>query len=323
MADIEQQLTAPRVRGLVLHGARRYDLLVWLFTFGRERAFREKMLSFARLQPGEVVLDVGCGTGALAILAAQQVGSSGSVIGIDASPEMIARATRKATRQGSRATFKVGTAQALPFPDARYDVVVTTLVLHHLPRPSRQQLAQEMRRVLKPGGRVLAIDFGEGDHSQKSLLDHFHRPHGHSKLTDMVSLLSNAGLAVADSGAVGMKDLQFVRATHSGGAVPARLAAQVTDDPAGVRAASHSSHSHHGMAGRHWPIGVVAMLVAVAVLLHAGVGALLFAGGMGSTPMTVPVLIGLAALVTVILAVKSKYILDWNFKRRRSDQGRH
>ena len=317
MADTEQQHSAHRVRGLVLHGARRYDLLVWLFTFGRERAFRERMLSYAQLQPGEVVLDVGCGTGALAILAAQQVGSSGSVIGIDASPEMIVRATRKAERQGSRAAFKPGAAQALPFPDAHFDVVMTTLVLHHLPRPSREQLAQGMRRVLKPGGRVLVIDFGQSDHSHKSLLDHFHRPHGHSKLTDMVGLLSNVGFAITDSGAVGMKDLQFVRATHPGGAAPARLAAQAIDDPAGTRAESHSSHSHHGLAGRHWPIGVFAVLVAVAALLHAGAGALLFAGGIGSTPMTAPVLIGLAALVIVILAVKSKYILDWNFKRRR------
>ena len=80
---------------------------------------------------------------------------------------MIARATHKAERHESRATFKAGAAQALPFPDAHFDVAVTTLVLHHLPRPSRQQLAQEMRRLLKPGGRVLAINFGEGGHSHK------------------------------------------------------------------------------------------------------------------------------------------------------------
>ena len=320
MADREQQQTTPRARGLILHGARRYDLLVWLFTFGREHAFREKMLSFARLQPGEVVLDVGCGTGALAILAAQQVGPAGTVTGIDASPEMIARATRKAKRHGSRATFTAGTAQALAFPDAHFDVVVTTLVLHHLPRPSRQLLAREMRRVLKPGGRVLAIDFGEGDHSHQSLLDHFHRPHGHSKLTDMVGLLSNAGLSVADSGAVGIKDLQFVRATHSGGPAPAGLAAEVMDNPAAGRAVTDLSERRHNMTGSHWPIGVIAGLLAAAALLHAGVGALLFSGAVGSTPMPVPVLIAIAALVIVILAVKSKYILDWNFKRRRSDK---
>jgi len=66
--------------------------LVWLLTGGREHAFREKILYFARLQPGESVLDVGCGTGSLAIRAKQQVGPTGEVTGLDASPEMLARA---------------------------------------------------------------------------------------------------------------------------------------------------------------------------------------------------------------------------------------
>ena len=85
---------SPHTTGRVLHWATGYDVLVWLVTLGRERAFREKMLNLAHLAPGESVLDVGCGTGTLAIAAKRVVGPAGAVYGIDASEQMIARATR-------------------------------------------------------------------------------------------------------------------------------------------------------------------------------------------------------------------------------------
>ena len=70
-----------------------------------------------------------------------------------------------------------------------------------------------MQRVLKPGGRVLAIDFGGADRSKKRFIDHFHRRHGHVDLRDMIALLNEADLHVVDSGEVGMRDLNFVLAT--------------------------------------------------------------------------------------------------------------
>ena len=85
--------------GRVLHRAAGYDFLAWLITGGRERRFRERLLSLARVQHGESVLDVGCGTGGLAIVAKRQVGPTGSVDGIDAPPNMIARAIKKASPQ--------------------------------------------------------------------------------------------------------------------------------------------------------------------------------------------------------------------------------
>src|SRR5688572_3378865 len=90
MAKLADRNSTLGTTGLVLHSAARYDLLVWLITRGRERAFREKVLRLARLKPGESVLDVGCGTGTLAIAARPLVGPAGAVYGIDASPEMIA-----------------------------------------------------------------------------------------------------------------------------------------------------------------------------------------------------------------------------------------
>jgi ubiquinone/menaquinone biosynthesis C-methylase UbiE len=170
------------------------------------------MLRLAHLEPGESLLDVGCGTGTLAIAAKRQVGTTGTVYGVDASPEMIARAEKKAKAAGVEVVFKEAFAQKLPFPDTHFDVLLTTVMLHHLPRPARQELAVEIRRVLKPGGRVLAIDFGGADRKKKKFLDHFHHRHGHVDLKDVIAMLNGAGLHIVESGAVGMRDLNFVLA---------------------------------------------------------------------------------------------------------------
>ena len=136
---------------------------------------------------------------------------TGTVHGIDASPEMIARAEKKARKADVEVVLRNAMAQALPFPDAQFDVVLTTVMLHHLPRTARAQCAAEMRRVLKPGGRVLAVEFGLAAREQKGFLAHFHR-HGYVKLSDIIDLLSEAGLNCVESGAVGIRDLQFVLA---------------------------------------------------------------------------------------------------------------
>jgi ubiquinone/menaquinone biosynthesis C-methylase UbiE len=207
-------MPASGTKGRVMRStARYYDLLVWLLTLGRERAFRERLVELARVEPGEAVLDVGCGTGTLAIAAKRRVGPAGEVHGIDASPEMIARARRKATKVGVDAVFQTEVVEALPFPDARFDVVLSTLMMHHLPRPARQQCVREIRRVLKPGGRVLVVDFGTPAGKRKGLIAHLHRRRGHGALGDIVQLLSEAGLRVEESGPVGVRDLQFALAT--------------------------------------------------------------------------------------------------------------
>jgi len=201
------QQAAPRTHGLVLHWAARYDLLAWLLTHGRERELRETIVRLASLKRGDDVLDIGCGTGTLAITASQHVAGRGAVTGIDASPSMIARANRKATKAGVRATFQVAVAEALPFPDRHFDVVFSTLMLHHLPRKTRQECAKEIERVLKVGGRVVAVDFGRTE--RRGLLAHFHR-HGHVAIEDMVNLFVAAGLTPTRTGPVGMNDLNFV-----------------------------------------------------------------------------------------------------------------
>ena len=212
MTNTKASPPAPGTKGRVLHSAAGYDLLAWLFLLGRERAFRERLVRLARLEPGQWVLDIGCGTGSLAIAAKRRVGPAGIVRGIDASTELIERARRKARKAGVDVPFTNGVVEALPFPDGHFDAVLSTLMLHHLPRDARQQCAREVRRVLKPGGCMLAVDFGGAPRDRKSLIEHFHR-HGRVDVRDIVTLLSDAGLQIVESGAVGVRNLSFVLAT--------------------------------------------------------------------------------------------------------------
>jgi ubiquinone/menaquinone biosynthesis C-methylase UbiE len=186
---VMDQEAASRTHGRVINWAARYDLLAWLFTRGRERQLRERIIILARLRPGEAVLDIGCGTGTLAIAATRHVAPTGVVCGIDASAPMIARARRKAAKAGVDVDFQVAVAEKLPFPDGRFDVVLSTLMLHHLPRKTRHECAKEICRVLKVAGRVLAVDFGRGN--GRGLLAHFHR-HGHVDVNEIVTLLAGA-----------------------------------------------------------------------------------------------------------------------------------
>lgn len=206
-----QQKAASQTHGLLIDRAVRYDILAWLLTHGRERQLRERFVDLAQLAPGNAVLDLGCGTGTLAIAASRRVGPTGIVCGIDASPPMIARARRKAIKAGVNVDFRVAVAENPPFPDRRFDVVLSTLMLHHLPRKTREQCAREIKRVLKIDGRVLAVDFGRGN--GQGLLAHFHR-HGHVDVRDIVALLQDADLTVNTTGPVGTNNLNFVLATN-------------------------------------------------------------------------------------------------------------
>lgn len=206
---------APAKTSGILHDAGGYDLMMWLITFGRERAFREKVLSLAELAPGESVLDIGCGTGTLALAAKRLVGNAGSANGIDASPEMIARACAKSRKAGLDVTFERAAAEELPFPDARFDVVLSSMMLHHLPRKTRLRCLREVRRVLKPAGRLLVVDF-QSSNPRRGFLGHFRRHrHGHVKIDDMLGVLGEAGMNVERRGSLGLRDLYFALATPS------------------------------------------------------------------------------------------------------------
>jgi ubiquinone/menaquinone biosynthesis C-methylase UbiE len=190
----------------------RYDLMLWVASRGRERVFRERQVDLARIAPGEAVLDVGCGTGSLAIAAARRVGEHGVVHGVDPSAELVARARKKARRAGVEVTFAVAAGEELPFPDASFDVVLSTLVFHHLSHDALRASVAEIRRVLKPGGRMLAVDIGGPQNDRRTL----HGLRGSDVSFDLdgiASRLPRLGLEELESGPVesGMKRLENLR----------------------------------------------------------------------------------------------------------------
>jgi ubiquinone/menaquinone biosynthesis C-methylase UbiE len=207
--------------GLVLHHPRRYDLRLMLMTRGREGAFRRSLIQLAGVEPGNSVLDVGCGTGSLAIAAGKAVGAQGRVVGIDPSPEMIGRAQSKARRLAN-VSFQIGTAQELPFPDASFDVVLNTFVVHQLPHDSLHQAKLETARVLRPGGRLLIVDIGGEQGERQTVHVRAAARHGVPlfDLRDIGPILPHYGLAEIASGELPFKlsffeRVQYVLATRT------------------------------------------------------------------------------------------------------------
>lgn len=151
---------APHTEGKVVRWARLYDLGTTLLSFGRLAALHRKIVELAGIRSGERILDVGCGPGRLAIVAGIAAGPAGETCGIDPAPEMVEVARRNAARAGVSVRFEVGVIEALPYPDDHFDVVLSSLMLHHLPDELKRRGVAEVHRVLKPAGRLLAVDFG-------------------------------------------------------------------------------------------------------------------------------------------------------------------
>jgi ubiquinone/menaquinone biosynthesis C-methylase UbiE len=143
--------------------ARFYDLIMFVLTLGREKDLRRKEIRLAQLKPGDKVLEIGCGTGTLSLAAKTQVGSSGEVFGIDIAPEMIAVASRKATRKGVNVTFQVGSIASIPFQNNQFDTVMCSFMIFHMPEDIRLQGFKEIYRVLKSGGQLFILDVASKD----------------------------------------------------------------------------------------------------------------------------------------------------------------
>lgn len=147
----------PETRGMPLDWvAPFYDTYCpWV---GLGEAFRKKTLGYAGLKQGERVLDVGCGTGVLTRLAAEAVGDTGMAVGIDPAPGMISVAKENAEKDGGGAGFRLAVIEDLPFEPDSFDCVLSSLMIHHLPPDVKVKGLSEAYRVLKPGGRLVAVD---------------------------------------------------------------------------------------------------------------------------------------------------------------------
>jgi ubiquinone/menaquinone biosynthesis C-methylase UbiE len=167
-----------------------YDFAVrWIVMRGQERKFRGMTLDLARIAPGETVLDIGCGTGTLALAAAERVGVNGRVIGVDPAAQLVARARKKAARLELRPEFHESGIEALPLPDASIDVALGTFMMHHVPSELVRRGFAEVARVTKPGGRFLLIDFERAEHAA-----HGHAQEGSFGIQDVPERMREAGL---------------------------------------------------------------------------------------------------------------------------------
>jgi ubiquinone/menaquinone biosynthesis C-methylase UbiE len=202
-----------QTEGTLIRWAPYYDFVTNMMTLGHARRLRKLTVDNALIKPGDHVLDVGCGTGEVTLLAKTRA-KHGKVYGIDPAPEMIAVARKKAARKKLEIDFRVGVIESLPFPDASIDVATSSLMMHHLPEDLKVRGLAEIYRVLKPGGRLLIADFMR---PTGSFLNHifiaFTRHQGlKSGIEDIQKLLKMAGFSKITQSEENVLVIGFVRA---------------------------------------------------------------------------------------------------------------
>jgi demethylmenaquinone methyltransferase/2-methoxy-6-polyprenyl-1,4-benzoquinol methylase/phosphoethanolamine N-methyltransferase len=191
-------------KGRPIRWANRYDGIVRLLTFGKDKALRESTADLAHIKPGGVVLDVGCGTGELTLAAKARAGGTGKVYGIDAASEMIAAARSKAARQGVDVDFRVDLVEALSFPDNTFDVVLSSLMMHHLPDDVKSKGLSEIYRVLKPGGHLLVVDVRRpAELHGRILMAFLLHPRIENGVDDLLAMMKAVGFSHIEAGGTG------------------------------------------------------------------------------------------------------------------------
>jgi ubiquinone/menaquinone biosynthesis methyltransferase len=181
VSELERAFTSPEhkrryVRSLFATIADRYDFITIVLSFGRDRSWKRRLVRESRVQRGEHVVDVACGTGDIAFEVAR-VGAR--VTGLDVTTRMIEIARAKATRARACGewpipSFLVGDMMALPFATSSADLITTGYGLRNV--PALDMAVDEIVRVLKPGGRLLSLDFNrpESPRIQKAFLAYLH-----------------------------------------------------------------------------------------------------------------------------------------------------
>ncbi|GAA0338762.1 class I SAM-dependent methyltransferase [Actinoallomurus spadix] len=197
--------------GALIRGARLYELGAVVGFLGRRRRVYDDLVTLSGARPGDRILDVGCGTGYLTRRAARAVLPGGHATGIDPSAQVIAYATRRAP---AGCTFQTAAAQAIPYPDGSFDVVISSLAVHHIPAADRPAALAEFHRVLRPGGRLLLADYRRRPRhlaAARLVGAAANHAHEHTPADELTGLVTQAGFGITETG-TRRPSLQFVGA---------------------------------------------------------------------------------------------------------------
>ncbi|MGC2306744.1 class I SAM-dependent methyltransferase [Candidatus Binatus sp.] len=175
-----------------------YDPFLWIL--GADKA-KQPLIEQAEVKAGFRVLDIGCGTGSMAINI-KRMHPEAEVVGIDPDPDALALSMRKAKRTGLSIEFDRGFADHMPYADASFDRVFSSFMFHHLAADEKTATLGEIRRVLKPGGSLHLLDFVHEHDAHSGAPAHRHLIHRNGAVADriesrMTSLMDEAGFADA------------------------------------------------------------------------------------------------------------------------------
>jgi len=197
--------------GHTIHSwAKYYDLVLGMLSLGRERKFRRAALELVSIEPGMKILDVGCGTGSLSVEAKQYQGMCGTVVGIDPSSNMIDLTRKKALKDDVEIDFQVGVIEDIKFEANHFDLVLSSLMMHHLTDELKETGLQEIHRVLKPNGTLLIIELDPSVFSLASLV------HGHStqlsaELENTRHIMESLGFGPVEFGSLNFRGFSYLK----------------------------------------------------------------------------------------------------------------
>jgi demethylmenaquinone methyltransferase/2-methoxy-6-polyprenyl-1,4-benzoquinol methylase len=147
-------------KGTVFDGpvsGKAYDRLAGIFGFGP--SIHRKAAEMMPLERGQVILDLGCGTGAFCAAIAHRIGETGEIHGVDLSKKQLDEARMKMETKGARFIPHLCSMDELPFPPTVFDLVISSLAIHAATPPARRATIRETARVLKKGGRFVLVDW--------------------------------------------------------------------------------------------------------------------------------------------------------------------
>jgi ubiquinone/menaquinone biosynthesis C-methylase UbiE len=174
---------------------------------GADRA-RQELIEQANIQPNQRVLDIGCGTGTMAVLLKRKYATA-QIVGLDPDPKALRRAQKKVRRAGVAVQLDEGFADELPYEESTFNRVLSSFMFHHLEEQDREKMLREVLRVLKPGGSFHLLDFAGGEDGAHGRWGHL--VNSHALLKDnsqrrILQQMKRAGFANAEK----VKDAQML-----------------------------------------------------------------------------------------------------------------